>query len=187
MLAFVDSGSDCNYITREAALQAGLQPSWKKKPYSLHIANRQTMPRGFIINQEIHTTLHIQEHQQRVYLDIFNLANHNVILGLPWLQEFNPHIDWINQTLSLKNYNSTSSSRPTHQQRSIVDKKTNQQIASKPTHSEKAVTSTYRRKSLPNVRVLEKRTTPNIPQEYKEFRKLFKEELGKEALPKHQE
>jgi hypothetical protein len=24
MLAFVDSGSDCNYITREAALRAGL-------------------------------------------------------------------------------------------------------------------------------------------------------------------
>jgi hypothetical protein len=34
---------------------------------------------------------------------------------------------------------------------------------------------------------LEKRATPDIPQEYEEFRKLFEEELGKEALPKHQE
>jgi hypothetical protein len=59
MLAFIDLGSDCNYITQEAALRAGLQPSWKKKPYSLYVANRQTMPRSFIINQEIHTTLHI--------------------------------------------------------------------------------------------------------------------------------
>jgi hypothetical protein len=33
---------------------------------------------------------------------------------------------------------------------------------------------------------LEKRTTSSIPYEYNEFKKLFKEELGKEALPKHQ-
>jgi hypothetical protein len=59
MLAFVDLGLDCNYITREAALRAGLQLSWKKKPYSLYVANRQTMPRGFIINQEIYTILYI--------------------------------------------------------------------------------------------------------------------------------
>jgi hypothetical protein len=69
----------------------------------------------------------------------------------------------------------------------MVDKKTNRRIALKLTYSERAVTSTYRRKLLPNVRVLEKRATSDIPQEYKEFRKLFKEELGKEALPKHQE
>jgi hypothetical protein len=33
---------------------------------------------------------------------------------------------------------------------------------------------------------LEKRITPGISYEYNEFKKLFKEELGKEALPKHQ-
>jgi hypothetical protein len=49
------------------------------------------------------------------------------------------------------------------------------------------VTSTARRKSLPDVRVLEKRATPGIPREYNEFKKLFKEELGIEALPKYQE
>jgi hypothetical protein len=35
--------------------------------------------------------------------------------------------------------------------------------------------------------VLEKRVTPSIPKEYKEFKKLFLEETGLEALPKHQE
>jgi hypothetical protein len=74
---------------------------------------------------------------------------------------------------------------PTHQQRSIVDKKTIARIASPPTRQQ-TVTSTNRQKSLPNVRVLEKRATPSIPHEYNEFKKLFKEELGKEALPKHQ-
>jgi hypothetical protein len=35
------------------------------------------------------------------------------------------------------------------------------------------------------VRVLEKCTTPNISKKYKAFRKLFKERIGAEALPKH--
>jgi hypothetical protein len=34
-------------------------------------------------------------------------------------------------------------------------------------------------------KVLEKRATPAIPVEYKEFKKLFQEELGLDALPKH--
>jgi hypothetical protein len=42
-----------------------------------------------------------------------------------------------------------------------------------------------RRKLLPNVRVLEKRATSSIPYKYNKFKKLFKEELGKKALPKH--
>jgi hypothetical protein len=42
-----------------------------------------------------------------------------------------------------------------------------------------------RRKLIPNVRVLEKRTTPGISYEYNEFKKLFKEELGKKALSKY--
>jgi Ulp1 family protease len=85
----------------------------------------------------------------------------------------------------LKNCLSIHSSKPAQQQCSLVDKKTINNIASKPTRKEYAVTSTNRKKLVPNVRVLEKRATPVIPQEYKEFQKLFKEELGLEALPKH--
>jgi hypothetical protein len=67
----------------------------------------------------------------------------------------------------------------------MVDKKTIARIASPPTR-QRTVTSTNRRKSLPDVRVLKKRATPSIPHEYNEFKKLFEEELGKKALPKHQ-
>jgi hypothetical protein len=42
-----------------------------------------------------------------------------------------------------------------------------------------------RQKLVSNVRVLKKRTTPGIPYKYNEFKKLFKEELGKKALSKH--
>jgi hypothetical protein len=67
----------------------------------------------------------------------------------------------------------------------MVDEKTIWRIALKLTYIDKVVTSTARRKLLPDVRVLEERATPRIPREYNEFKKLFKEELGIEALPKH--
>ena len=31
-----------------------------------------------------------------------NLGNENVILGLPWLKDVNPSIDWVNKTISIK-------------------------------------------------------------------------------------
>jgi hypothetical protein len=67
----------------------------------------------------------------------------------------------------------------------MVDEKTIWRIALKLTYIDKVVTSTARRKLLPDVRVLEKRVTPGIPREYNEFKKLFEEELGIEALPKY--
>jgi transposase InsO family protein len=185
MKAFVDSGSDNNYISGEAALRAGLQPRLKRTPYSLQVANGQRMPGESTIKHEVSTKLHIQGHQETIYLDVFGLAAHDIILGIPWLREHNPRINWITRTLSLKNCQCTNSSMPTHRQRSMVDEETIARIASPPTR-QRTVTSTDRRKSLPNVRVLEKRATPSIPHEYNEFKKLFEEELGKEALPKHQ-
>ena len=39
---------------------------------------------------------------RQVTLYIMNLGNENVILGLPWLKELNPMINWIERTLSIK-------------------------------------------------------------------------------------
>jgi hypothetical protein len=38
--------------------------------------------------------LRIQEHQEVITFDVFGLATYDVILGLPWLREHNPRIDW---------------------------------------------------------------------------------------------
>ena len=39
---------------------------------------------------------------RRVTLYVMNLGNENVILGLPWLKELHPTIDWAEKTLSIK-------------------------------------------------------------------------------------
>ena len=38
----------------------------------------------------------------RVTLYVMNLENENIILGLPWLKELNPTINWVEKTLSIK-------------------------------------------------------------------------------------
>jgi hypothetical protein len=63
MLVFVNSEADNNYISREVALRAELQPSLKKLLYSLHTANRKEMLEELVIDYEVNTTLHIYRHK----------------------------------------------------------------------------------------------------------------------------
>jgi hypothetical protein len=83
MKAFIDLGSNNNYISEEAALRAGLQPQLKQTLYLLQVANRQRMPRELTIKHEVSTKLHIQGHQETICLDVFGLAAHDIILGIP--------------------------------------------------------------------------------------------------------
>jgi transposase InsO family protein len=186
MKALLDSGAQANYVSGEAVLRAGLQPSLKECSYELHVANGEQMPQESLIRHEVLTTLDIQGYQWKGCLDVFGLAAHDVILGLPWLKEINPQIDWGKGSISFASRKDTTGSKPTRRQRSTVDEKTINNIASKKTQvASQLVDRAKRRNSLPTV--LEKRVTPNIPKEYKEFTKLFLEETGPEALPKHQE
>jgi transposase InsO family protein len=179
MNALLDSGSQSNYVSGQAMMRAGLHPFQKEQSYPIHVANGQRMPGESVIRHEVMTTLHIQDKQWKVNLDVFGLAAHDIILGIPWLRESNPQIDWVNRTLSFADQKSTTGPKPTHRQRSMVDEKTLNNISSKTRVSQ-------RRHSLDSSaisKVLEKRATPAIPSEYKEFQKLFEEELGIEALP----
>jgi hypothetical protein len=52
------------------------------------------MPGEAKITHEVtRVTLSIQNHQEEIDLDVFGLATHDIILGLPWLREHNPRID----------------------------------------------------------------------------------------------
>jgi hypothetical protein len=63
MLVFVNLGADNNYISKEVALQAGLQPSLKKLLYLLYTANGKEMLEELVINYKVNTTLYIHRHK----------------------------------------------------------------------------------------------------------------------------
>jgi hypothetical protein len=81
--ALLDSESSANFISSTAALRARLKPYQKQEPYFLHVANREEMPIKSGITHALVTKLNIQGHQEKIHLDVFSLAAHNVILELP--------------------------------------------------------------------------------------------------------
>ena len=188
MRALLDSGSISNFISGEAVLRAGLRPLLKKEPYPIRVANGTLMPGEPVITHEVTTLLYIQNQPMRVHLDVLGLAAKDIILGLPWLREFNPQIDWKHRTLSLGDCANARNSKPTPRQSTTVDENTINNISSKKTYDHKnVVASTGTSGNLDHeVRVLEKRVPPEIPKEYAQFRKLFEEETDATALPKHQ-
>jgi hypothetical protein len=51
------------------------------------------MPEELVIDHKVITILHIQGQNQRIRLDIMRLADHDIILGIPWLREHNLQIN----------------------------------------------------------------------------------------------
>ena len=84
MQALVDSGSQANYLSAQAVFLARLRPLRKEESYPLHVTNGQPMPGGNQITHEVtRVTLSIQDHQEKLDLDVFRQATHDIILGLP--------------------------------------------------------------------------------------------------------
>jgi transposase InsO family protein len=186
MKALLDSGSSANFISGTAVLRAGLKPYRKQTPYSLHVANGERMPTESGISHAVNTELNIQGHQEKIHLDVFGLAAHDVVLGLPWLREHNPRIDWTNSLLSFEDCRGKRNQKPAHRQCSMVDEKMINNITSQPTRTQRTVNLDIFDRNTDLLEEKETTAPPDIPERYKEFIQLFQEELGPAALPKHQ-
>ena len=130
-------------------------------------------------------TLSIQEHEEKIDLDVFGLATHDIILGLPWLREHNPRIDWKSKVFQFECCGTDApASQPTHRQSSMVDesniaKQCN--IAERKANSTKTSSQcrkvdsadTETRPTDHEARVQENSATPEIPEPYKEYEHLF--------------
>lgn len=99
--ALVDSGAGGNYLSPNALKQLNI-PVEETTPYKLRgvdgnlleyqdgVVNRCTTP----------TRLQTPEgHQADVQFDIAGIGRHQAILGMPWIREHNPIIDWNQGTL----------------------------------------------------------------------------------------
>ena len=112
----LDSGMSGNFISRRAVQVAGLPLSMKKHPYPLHVVNGQTMPGQPTVNYEVvGVFMEIQGHTEEIDLDVVSKATHDIVLGIPWLRQHNPRIDWKNNVLSLENCTCTRNSEPTQE------------------------------------------------------------------------
>ena len=187
MTALLDSGSQSNYISSQAVRRARLQPQQKKDPYLLRVANKEPIPQESEITRKVSSIpIKLSKHHKEIDLDVFRIATHDIILGLPWLQKHNPKIDWVKRTLSLDCDYGTPQSRPAQLTMQLADKKEIAIISSTKTRQDRAVDRTDTDDSSGyEVTVKEKRAPPAIPDIYQQYARMFKEELMEKALPEH--
>ena len=99
--ALIDSGASISCINWGFIRKHRLPTQCLKTPIQARNADNSVNSKGII---RFTTTLFLDVGgiACRITLYIMNLGNKNVILGLPWLKELIPSIDWDEKTLSIK-------------------------------------------------------------------------------------
>ncbi|KAE9050480.1 hypothetical protein PR003_g11236 [Phytophthora rubi] len=96
--AFVDSGASFNAIDPRVAKRLGLKVDQCDKPLKLTIGNNQDV----LVPRRV-TTIEVQLHGFPVYkTEAFVLPvpeGKHILLGIPWLRDVNPEIDWRNHVI----------------------------------------------------------------------------------------
>ncbi|OBS15594.1 hypothetical protein FPOA_20713 [Fusarium poae] len=96
LTALVDSGADVNAIDPRTVNR--LKLPWKDKthPYPMRNLEGQLFDyEGGLITREIdHLKMFVRTRRQNIDLDIIPTPGHDLMLGYPWLQRYNPHVDW---------------------------------------------------------------------------------------------
>ena len=96
VLALVDSGAQGNYFSPRIVNR--LQIPWKQKdaPYRLSAADGEAFKYddGLVLRETAPLLVTIQNRQERLECDIADISGYDLILGIPWLRESNPRVNW---------------------------------------------------------------------------------------------
>ena len=85
-------------ISKKAVRENDLPVQEYPKPYQIIGINSKTlMPGKQIIKQTKPIELILQKYTKIISLDINNIANYNIVLKRPWLQQNNPMINWVTE------------------------------------------------------------------------------------------
>jgi hypothetical protein len=115
----IDSGANGCFISERFVQQYGIATRKKKAMYELRAVNGSALPD---VTRETDTIqLAHQQHLEDTSLDIVEMANHNIVLRIPWLEWHNPTIDWGRRVLRFDKCSCVAIAYPTHQQGLVVD------------------------------------------------------------------
>ena len=91
--ALVDSGATENFIDYQEVLQLRLGTQNLPRPLVAYNADN-TKNKGGRITKSIYLYITQGNLKKRMKFLISNLGSNCLILGYPWLREFNPNLDW---------------------------------------------------------------------------------------------
>ncbi|KAM4065233.1 ATP-dependent DNA helicase PIF1 [Hirsutella rhossiliensis] len=155
----------------------------EKDPYELtNIEGEAFNYNNGIIDMEIdHLDINIQGHDERVDFDIMDIGEHDLVLGLPWLQESNPLINW--KTGQLRwNEDASFQDQQIWEKAKFCDDLATEQDERDDRSSKSLRASAIQTKTATEPADTTKSTDKT--HEYRKYDKLFKEEL-ETGLPEH--
>src|ERR1700759_5724678 len=91
--AMIDSGATEDFIDQEVCNKHGIKMIRAKKPREIYLADGKPSAMGPVTHMT-KVPMDISSHRELATLQVANLQNHEVILGMPWLRKHNPTIDW---------------------------------------------------------------------------------------------
>ena len=144
----------------------------------------------------------IQQHSEHITFDVVDMANHQVVLGIPWLEEHNPRINWKTHSLEFDGCGCAATFEPRRRQSSTGDEQRDLYLIEeqKPANQRKCqYDSPIQQISDKRIRINEARSKEHqrnsnssteqvseYPREYQQWSKLFEERNATDALPKHE-
>ena len=102
-LVMIDSGATRNFMSRKFATNHRIPGLPKERPYQLTVVDGTPLNQDEGMVKEETLPLMSQIHGKdlgRITFDLVSIP-HEVILGIPWLEKFNPSIDWISQKITI--------------------------------------------------------------------------------------
>ena len=91
--ALIDSGATGDFINRDLAKKRGYQLQRLFQPLKAQNMDGSAN-QGGVIHHKVTLHLWIAETEEKREFLVVNYGQENLILGLPWLWEINPLIDW---------------------------------------------------------------------------------------------
>ena len=174
-MAMIDSGAGRDFMSATYAEEWGLPLFKKKASYLLALADGNLADHNSgTVSHETKVDMEALGQKETIRFDITNLGETHVILGLPWLQRHNPHIDWKNLTVTLlESLCSVQAKRRLGEQENLSPRRM------RPSNVEVVCCYLLVRQ--------DDKPAFEIPKEYLEFSELFTEEAPEEALPLHRD
>ena len=156
----------------------------KKQPFSLQAIDGKpvTYNQGLVEEETEAILLRIGRYRGMIQYDITESPGSDVVLGLPWLKEANPYINWRKETIWFEGSPKPTPLLVVRDALSTVDicamtyAETEQLVQE---HPDEVHVLWSKEATQPAAKL-------DIPPEYKQFTELFRIEEDNEALPRHE-
>ena len=193
----VDSGATGNYMDPRFKEQLGILGIEKARPEPISGLNGENLG-GHLTVESGFVPMAVASHLERMNFDVTPLGQYDVVLGIPWLRNHNPEIDWKTGQMNFTNCNCPKTTKgPSHREAGtsprLTDRESGRYVKQprgglKKKYAESDTNDTARNIVLAATRASERHWLTNLPgwapeatREYTEY--LIMEDISKRSAP----